>query len=370
MEEENYQLIVAYFEKTITDEGLFQLQEWIEADTEHMEMFSETIQILTASKSYFNRAGSPEKSWARIIAHVAAQETTEEKSAMGKQLHINDGKSVKERDHGMGHRLSHFGTTKLRWLSYAAIILLISAIGLIAYQRNIRQAPLPIAYAQISNPDGRQSKIILPDSSAIYLSGGSTLRYAKNFTGTKRIVYLDGEAFFEVVHDAKRPFVVESGEITTVVLGTSFNVKAFAANNKVSVTVRTGKVGVMAKVKGKPQLVKFLLPDEQIEINTQNGLYTFNTTDAAGLSDWRNNNFIYYNTSLKDIAASLEHHYGVKIEFTDPELGKNKLTAKFYDMSLKHVMDNLSALTGLAYTQKDDHYFISDTYQKGGKIMR
>ena len=370
MEEENYQLIVAYFEKTISDEGLFQLQEWIEASTEHMEMFSETIQILTASKSYFNQAGSPEKSWARIIAHVAAQETTVEGAGTKRQSGIQGKEDDKEKDQRKDQKTRRSGAAKLQWLSYAAILLLISAIGLIAYQRNFRQKPLPVEYAQVSNPDGRQSKIVLPDNSIIYLSGGSTLRYAKKFTGAKRAVYLDGEAFFEVVHDAKRPFTVKSGNITTVVLGTSFNIKAFAAKNRVAVTVRTGKVGVMANVKGKPQLVKFLLPDEQIEINTLNGLYTFSTTDAAGLSDWRNNNFIYYNTRLKDIAASLEHHYGVKIEFTDPELGNNRLTAKFYDMSLKHVMDNLSVLAGMAYTQKDDHYFISDTYQKGGKIMR
>lgn len=358
MEDDKYRLIVAYFEKTISDDGLTELQEWIDANTEHMEMFSETIQILAASKSYFNESGTADKSWARIAAHVAAQEVSAERSAT-EQLSASTEQ-----------RPRRLRILQLRWLHYAAIILLIASIGLIAYQRNPGSTPLPVTYAQISNPDGRQSKIVLPDSSVIYLSGGSRLRYPKKFNGVKRVVYLDGEGFFEVRHDAKRPFVVKSADITTVVLGTSFNIKAFAAKKRVAVTVLTGKVGVMANVKGKPQLVKFLLPDEQIEINTLNGLYTCSTIDAKGLSDWRNNNFIYYNTSLKDIAASLEHHYGVKIEFTEPELGQNRLTAKFNNMSLKQVMGNLSVLSGLAYTQKGDHFFISDTYQRGGKIMR
>ena len=339
MEDNSYQLIIDYFEKTISDDGLTQLQEWIEASPDNLAQFSETIQILEATKSYFKQTENPEKAWEKINAHVNQQESP--KPAVQKR----------------------------RWLAYAATCFLVCTSGWLVYKSLNSKPALTAEYEVISNADGKHTRFLLPDSSTVYLGGGSKLKYAKNFIGKTRAVYLDGEAFFDVVHLAK-PFTVKSRQITTVVLGTSFNIKAYAAENKVAVTVKTGKVGVMADVRGRPQVVKYLLPNEQISINTVSGLYTFNTTDARAVNSWIDNDFIFYDTSLEEIAASMEHYYGVQIEFTEPDLGRVKLTAKFKNISLKQAMENLSALSGLAYTQKGAHVFISNNNQKGGKIMK
>lgn len=337
MEEQSYRLIVEYFEKTISDEGLTQLQEWIEESPENLEQFTETIEILEASKVYFKNHDHGAQTWAKVRTHIDKEESP---VAVPKK--------------------------KLRWLAYAAVALLISSFGLGLY---FHKAPVPVEYAELSNPDGQHSRILLPDSSVVYLGGGSRIRYAKAFLGKKRTVYLDGEAFFDVVHQSKRPFVVMSGKITTVVLGTSFNVKSYSKEKKVDVTVRTGKVGVMAMVNGKSELVKYLLPDEQIKIDVNSGLYAFSKADAASVSGWINNNFVFYNTPIKDIAKSLEHRYGVKIEFTDPELGNSRLTVKFNNVTLKEALTNIGMLSGLSYNQKGNHVFISNNDQKGGKIM-
>lgn len=211
MEEQSYRLIVEYFEKTISDEGLTQLQEWIEENPEHLEQFSETIEILEASRVYFRNRDNAAQTWSRVQAHI-----------------------------DQGERPVMRIKKKVRWLAYAAVVLLMSTFSMVFY---FHKTTTPIDYAELSNPNGQHSRILLPDSSIVYLSGGSKIRYEKTFLGTKRMVYLDGEAFFDVVHQSKRPFVVKSGEITTIVLGTSFNVKAYASENKVDVTVRTGKVG-------------------------------------------------------------------------------------------------------------------------------
>lgn len=348
MEQEIYQLIVAYFEKTISDDGLTALQEWIETDPEHMDMFSETIEILGATKSYFKPAAPSGKSWARIQAHISS--AAEEPAPL----------AIEEKKNSF----------KLQWLACAAAAVIISVISFLWLKKGAQKDVQQEEYAQISNPDGQHSMITLPDSSVVYLGGGSKIRYAKNFMGTKRIVELDGEAFFDVVHQARRPFLVKSGEITTVVLGTSFNVKAFAQQERVAVTVRTGKVGVMAMVNGKSQLVRHLLPDEQVTINTKNGLYTFNAINAAAVSGWVNNELIFHDTPLNEITTAIGHHYGVQIEFTNADLGASRLTAKFKNIPLKQVLGDLTALTGLAYTQKGKHIFISKNNQGGGRIMK
>jgi transmembrane sensor len=335
MEDNSYQLIISYFEKTITDEGLNELQEWIEASPANLSQFSETIHILEASKSYFKPPLNPEKAWAKVQGHISREEIPTP-------------------------------VTKRRWMPYMAACLICYIMGAIIYRYG---APAGDEYLLLSNTDGKPAKYVLPDHSLVYLGGGSKLKYPRHFDGKTRKIELDGEAFFDVVHQPDRPFTVSTGDIVTVVLGTSFNIKAYGKEEQIAVTVKTGKVAVMAQSKGRNELIRYLLPDDQISINPGNGLYTYNKTDANEVISWINRDFIFYNTALKDIAMSLEHHYGVEIQFTDPELSKIRLTARFKNISLTETMDNLTILSGLAFTQNGKHLYISNNNQKGGKIM-
>jgi transmembrane sensor len=335
----NYQLVISYFDKTISDEGLTQLQQWIEESPNNQVLFVETIQILEASHSYLKSPERTAQSWDKIQSHITVNSQPQKPAIK-----------------------------KWKWLSVAAACLAVGFCGWLAFN-SLRNQMQPV-YATISNKDGRYSKITLPDSSTVILSGGSTLKYPQNFDDTQREVFLNGEAFFDVIHHTKRPFIVKTGKISTVVLGTSFNIKAYHSDNYIAVTVLTGKVGVMANTNGQEQLVKYLVKNEQINVNTQTGLYTFNQVDAGTVTGWINNNLTFYNIRFKDITASLEHHYGVKIHFTDAELGDVRLTAKLKNQTLPQAMDNLCELAGLSYTQKNKQLFISPNDQKGGSIMR
>lgn len=338
MKDNNYDLILAYFDKTISDEGLTQLQHWIDRSAENQAQFIKTIRILEAARASLNTPKRAVQNLARVQAHAIANPITKH--------------SIK----------------KWKWLSVAAACLMIGLSGWFGYREYNNN--LQPEYATISNADGMHAKIVLPDNSTVMLSGGTTLKYPKKFNGDRRMVILDGEAFFDVVHLKKRPFVVKTAKISTIVFGTSFNVKAYHADNKVAVTVLTGKVGVVTNMNGQEEMVKYLVKNEQININTQNGIYTFNKTDAKAVRSWVANNFVFYNAPFKDIATSLEHHYGVKIRFTDTDLGNIRLTAKFNNSSLNQAMDDLCTLSGLAYTQKHKQLFISHNNQKGGSIMK
>jgi len=355
MEDRNTRLIVAYFDKTIDDDGLAELKEWLESNQDNQEIFSETIQILSASKTYFAQPEKQAANWARIRAHVHAEETGVTSSA--------DPKLIGEAPKSSGYAYKH-------WFAAAIMFLVASTAMLIGYQYLSVPTAQAVAYAQFSNPNGSHSKIVLPDSSVIHLGAGSKIRYEKSFTAAKRQVYLDGEAFFEVTHHADRPFIVKSGKIATVVLGTSFNVKAFAAKHQVAVTVKTGKVGVVANLNGKSKLISYLLPDEQLDFNTETGKFHSRTANAAAVSGWTDNNFVYYNTSLKDIAESLERHYAINITFANPGLAKIKLTAKFNNLPLSEVTGNLSQLTGLSFSRKGNGISVTAHHEKRRKNMR
>lgn len=351
MEDRNYRLIVAYFDKTINDDGLAELKEWLESSLHNQEMFSETIQILSVAKNAFVRPDQSASGWARIQAHIAAEESV---------THLQKESPVALAQPAPA--LSRFYVKQ--WLVAAIFLLLISSAALIAYQHLFKQEMISPVYVQLSNPNGKHSTVILPDSSVIHLGAGSKIRYPQGFTAAKRLVELEGEAFFEVKHHVQRPFIVKSGKISTVVLGTSFNVKAFAAKNTVAVTVSTGKVGVMSYLNGKSKLLSYLLPDEQLVVNTQTGLFSSAHVNAAAVSGWRDNNFVYYNASLKDISESLERHYAVKIGFSNPELAKIKLTAKFNNLPLSEIAGNLAALSGLSFSRNGNEITVSNHHQK------
>lgn len=339
MEDYSYHLIVAYFEKTISDEGLSELGEWLDKHPDHQEQFRETIQILEATKLYFGNVSQTSSSWQKISSHIK-----------------NTPKEIV------------LPAKKVNWLAYAATLVLLSGIAFLFYNQNFKKQVSPVAYAEMQNPEGQQSKILLPDSSVVYLAGGSKIRFEKKFNGRSRSVDLDGEAFFNVRH-RKKPFVIRSGNISTVVLGTSFNVKAFESDHKVTVTVNTGKVGVLKHEKGKNILMKYLLPNDQLEVNMITGQASYSHVNAENTSAWINNHFIFSDRPLYDVLASLEHRYGLKIKLMDQSHGNIRITAKFRNMPLEQVMQELMTLSGLSYTKRKDQVFIYEMNQKGGKKM-
>ncbi|RFZ84171.1 FecR family protein [Mucilaginibacter terrenus] len=338
MEETYHLLITAYYEKTISDDELTLLKEWIDASEENLVQFSETIGILEASQAYFAKPLNNNQVWAKVEAHISAQPGIKSK------------------------------TLNTKWYAAAAACILLCALAWSA--RGVLQQFNKSEYVTITNVDGKHSKVLLPDRSTVILSGGTILKYNKNFGADGRNIMLDGEAFFDVVHQSGKPFVVFTGDISTVVLGTSFNVKAYSSQKEVAVTVSSGKVGVLSGSNQNNHLVRYLVRNEQLNINTQTGLYTFNNADAGAVSAWVNNNLSFYNTNFSDIAASLEHHYGVKIFLTDAELGDIKLTAKLKNLTINRAMDDLCSLAGLGYTIKGNQVFVSHGDQKGGRLMR
>lgn len=100
----------------------------------------------------------------------------------------------------------------------------------------------------------------MPDSSEIWLNAGTAIKYPEKFSKAQRLVYLDGEAYFSVRKDAAKPFIVETSQLSVKVLGTQFNVKAYANDELVTTTLTSGKVEVTPPVQGS----QILKPNEQL----------------------------------------------------------------------------------------------------------
>ncbi|MBV7533447.1 FecR family protein [Chitinophaga sp. sic0106] len=213
-----------------------------------------------------------------------------------------------------------------------------------------RSAPPKYAIAQAMA--GQQQKVVLPDGSTVQLNAGSRLRYPEQFDGQAREVTLvEGEAFFDIKQDSKRPFIVKADSLETTVLGTSFNIRAYRFINSVTVTVASGKVSVNGPAAAQPFIVT---PDQQVTYARGNGKMELKATTAAETLGWMEGKLLFSNQNLRQVAGLIENKFNVKVILDDDKLSDYHFTASFDgNESLTDVLDALTLTKGLQYTVKD-----------------
>lgn len=158
-------------------------------------------------------------------------------------------------------------------------------------------------------PKGGEFSIVLADGTKIWLNADSRLKYPTSFSGNKREVELEGEAYFEVQHDDQMPFFVKTSRSTIRVYGTTFNVKAYPDDSFQKTTLETGSIGLLVNDK------EFrLTPNEQAILNTSKEVDILKV-NARQQSVWRHGRFLFTNERLEDIMAQLGRWYDVNIFF-------------------------------------------------------
>jgi transmembrane sensor len=207
-----------------------------------------------------------------------------------------------------------------------------------------------IVKAVVAPDKTRENKyILLPDSSVILLHSGSEVKYA--FNGKTREVFLTGEAFFNVKHMSNCPFIVHTRKITTTVLGTSFNIKAYS-NQTITVSVTRGKVGVIDEIK---KTTVFLTPNQQVTISSDHMNVMQRLVHADKTILWASMDMQFDEMPFFELADRMERRYDVKIIFVNPNLRNCLITGRFDGTeSLEKVLKTLSQTMGTNYTIKDN----------------
>jgi ferric-dicitrate binding protein FerR (iron transport regulator) len=238
-----------------------------------------------------------------------------------------------------------------KWIAAAAVLTGISLFPYWFFQNN--PATSPVKWASINVLPGMQQKIVLADSSIVYVNAGSYIEYPLAFTDSIREIRLNGEAFFEVAQDAGKPFIVQSGALRTRVLGTSFNVRAYNGDEMQSVWVATGKVQVSAGEK----TLGVLQPDHLLTYHMREKNFTL-TAQPHETMDWQQNRMAFNNIPFKDLAAELGRRYGKTLVFGDPSMQNCRYRAVFQDLPLEKILQQLSLTNGFRYTAKKDSIFL------------
>ncbi|UOQ54594.1 FecR family protein [Hymenobacter cellulosivorans] len=231
-------------------------------------------------------------------------------------------------------------------LRIAATILLL--IGVVYAMQNYRRELLPTPPVAVSA--GSQKRLVaLPDGSKVWLNKHSTLEYAADFSGgSGREVKLTGEAFFEVQKDPENPFTVLSAESRTRVLGTSFNVRAYAAEDSVEVSVVTGKVAFASRsthqdsVLLTPGMRGVLLTSAAANVPVS---VRQTATADANFRAWQTDELVFDNTSLAQVIRTLRTTFGTTITVADRDLLKCRFTGTFRQPNPAEVLQVVSVAT-------------------------
>ncbi|WP_161599543.1 FecR family protein [Hymenobacter nivis] len=248
------------------------------------------------------------------------------------------------------------------WLAAAAVAVGLGVgSGLLAPRP--RPAGAPVAWQERANATARTQQVLLPDGSAVALEPGSRLRYRPGFAGGQRAVYLRGEAFFRVAHDAAHPFRVLTTDLETRVLGTSFRVRAYPQQAETVVQVRTGRVRVQplatapeapaaTAAPGAPAAPLVLLPNQQaVYAPKRQQLRRELVPQPAQLAPQP---FAYDNRPVAEVLGALQAAYGVPIRYRPAAVAGCTVNLNLHGQaSLFAKLDALCLATGATYTQAD-----------------
>jgi transmembrane sensor len=234
-----------------------------------------------------------------------------------------------------------------RW-RVAAMVAAAVVITVAIYVLTWRPAGTATEYAAqtVAHPDHTRH-LVLPDGSVVILHAGSTLDYPPSFPENSREVSLKGEAYFDVQHDDKKPFIIHTGAVRTIVLGTAFNISS--DNNRVTVSVTGGKV----RVESGRKVLAELTPNQQIVYDVPQDTAEQKTVNAEQLvTNWTKKDMDFDGDSFGRIAEVISQRYGVVIRFKNPVLAKCRIVASFSGTeALEKVLGTLCIIQNASYSR-------------------
>lgn len=243
----------------------------------------------------------------------------------------------------------------LPWLRIAAVFMLFllgAWLLSILTKTEGEVAPKAIAWVEKTNPKGQRSSHLLPDGTKVWLNVASQLVFPEEFSDTLRKVKLTGEAFFEVAKNPEKPFVVETEGLTTLVLGTSFNVHAYPESPEIKVALLEGKVQVQNNTPSELQ-TSILSPGEELLAPRDNSTFIKNKFQYENTFGWKEGVLIFDGMDFDGFRKSIENWYGVTVELKGRAPSDWSVRARYQRAPLQHVLQDISFNKNMDFEIKD-----------------
>jgi len=353
-------LIFKYFEGKANKEEQEQIFKWLDEDKNNKRTFARLKQLYIEIISSLDENNNDNilKSYNNLLKRIEYFDQQKESERKAKLIKIKND--------------------LLKW---AAIIILVFFVGSFSYFLGKKGYTISDKYCEIKVPLGSRTQVTLPDGSKVWLNAGSTLKYNQDFIKDKRIVYLDGEAYFEVVKYNNIPFYVNTSHLNITVLGTKFNVRSYSDDKTIETTLVEGKVKVIGKnsnysliLKPKQRLVidkenlKLTMKnienektniinenkssENKVESNIQQNIKYIEIQENVNVYEdtgWKDGILVINQEPLESLVKKLERKYDIKFIFEDEELKKYTYTGTLKDYPLEQILKAIRLTSPVNY---------------------
>ena len=250
------------------------------------------------------------------------------------------------------HRKLKVSFSNLSKIAASLLIIVTCTYLIISSNQDSTNEDLTTAMVEKHNPAGQKSKIFLPDGSEVWLNSESKLSYPDMFSDNVREVLLEGEAFFSVVKNPDKPFIVKSGNVSTTVLGTSFNVNAYGNERSTYIALKSGKVKVnIDNELGNKEM--YLEPGEGICYDKSSHLTIKEEFDEDLLLAWKDGIIKFDDANVDHVFNTLSRWYGVKFEIKNRNNQKWNYKGTYINENLENV------LKGISFSKSFTHEFVN-----------
>lgn len=227
----------------------------------------------------------------------------------------------------------------------------------------------PVTYKTISSKQGEQAHFRFNDNTKVVLNASSHIRYRSDFGTAGRELHLEGEAYFEVNHDHRIPFVVYANGARIEDIGTKFNIKAYPKLKDTDVVVSEGKVRVSARGKAdskktnSTQSSVIVSQGQKVSVRDKDNQLYVQKADLYKALSWLQKRLIFDGEALARVEERLERYYDIDIKVVDPVLYDKKMTASFENEGLENVLKVLAISMDAQYSLEGNkvRFFLKKT---------
>lgn len=319
----------------ISDKEAALLGEWLNADEANRNAFEECMRILDLSTGYGEMPTTDtDQAWSELSARMADSESRHLPAAPLRERHI----------------------FYRRLLRYAAILIMIPMAWYLVYRSRQQHGDSlsPASTMQVAQTGNAQNNLILlGDGSQVWINQRSSLMYPAVFDKDNRTVYLSGEAFFEIMKDKSRPFIVLCGDTRTEVTGTSFHLRGYDDEGEVILNVTSGSVNFALNNVADVELKNLRASERGHYMRGEPNLMRENSDDPNFLS-WHTRTLQFDNQSLHRIIPRLGEYFHLTIEMENDRIGLCRFTGRFAQPTPDEVLETIARTTGLYYRISGD----------------
>jgi len=248
-----------------------------------------------------------------------------------------------------GPKIKQIRLVPILWKAAAVVFLMLGSWWLLN-RGGIRHNP---TFSSVMTTDTTQTNITLEDGSHIWLNAGSSIKYPAKFAGSRE-VYLEGEAYFEIAHDPKHPFIIHTANTQTRVLGTKFDIRAYPNEKNIAVTVTEGKVRFDVTQNKQVLLIK----GQEVMFDKFSGNAEKKENDNPNFMAWKTHEFQFDGFHLESVLHTLAGVYHFNYQFNNPDFKTRLLTANFNKRPLNEILLAISYAANVKITFQNGKYLI------------